>query len=284
MLPALTRYLFPSGARALALLGWLTCSFALAQFPDGPSEPWRAYEPSPIFERCRPSACPAETELPAVPHRPRFFRMPLDLGGDPPAGEGASDGRLQVQVGSDNPFLDIRRPGDPGGVGYQTLTTQLQVFDNGTTGVVVGLWAVRPSGPEFDGASDGPTVIRPALGLVQGLGDGTALHGFVGKELRPGPQWDDGLDRNLQYGMAVQTPLPGAVRNPGQGLYLFVEALGRYRYEGDGKGAPPAAWEVVPGLHWRNADNWWMSSGVLVPVGTGRAEGGMLQITCGMNF
>ena len=55
-----------------------------------------------------------------------------------------------------------------------------------------------------------------------------------------------------------------------QGMYLFLEALGRYRYDGDSNSSQPRVWELVPGLHWRMSDSVWMSGGVLVPL---RASG-----------
>jgi hypothetical protein len=210
--------------------------------------------------------------------------MPLDLGSDPHTGSSDEAGRLQVQFGADNPYLDLRRPGDPGGVGYRRLNTQFQLFDNGGTGIVIGFQALQPSGVEFDGLNEGPTVVRPAIGMFQEVGEGMAVHGFVGKDVQTGPQWSTDLDRNLQYGMAVQTLLPGVSKNPRQSVSFVLEALGRYRREMDAARTPLSAWEVVPGVHWRNADSWWMSGGVLVPVGAGRLEGGVLQITCGMQF
>src|SRR5262249_47857751 len=40
---------------------------------------------------------------------------------------------LQLSMGGDNPFFDARRPGDPGGVGYYRLHSQVQLFDSRTT-------------------------------------------------------------------------------------------------------------------------------------------------------
>ena len=66
----------------------------------------------------------------------------IDPDNDPPAADadatapvgGSLDSvNLPVQfgMGSDNPFFDFRRPGDPGGVGYYKVHTQLQLFDCG---------------------------------------------------------------------------------------------------------------------------------------------------------
>lgn len=215
----------------------------------------------------------------AVPSRPRFFRMPLDL--QPEAEDG---GRLQVQFGEDNPFLDLRKPTDPGGIGYQRISTQLQLFDSGSTGLVVGLQAVRPAGAEWEGLNDGPTVFSPAVGVVRELSEGTALQGFIGKDLRPGTPLTESFERNLLYGLALQTPLTVSQTGTRQGVSLFVEALGRYRHESDAGRTAPAAWEVLPGLHWRGGDSWWVSGGVLVPVGAGRPESGLLHINCALQF
>jgi hypothetical protein len=283
----LLRHRWPFCAAVVLALGLMVVPSTWAQDADRPMDPWRPQVLPPGFDLPRSNGYPAEPPA-IVPPRPRFFRMPLDLCGEPfsrsSADEGSPGNRLQVFFGEDSPFLDLRKPGEPGGAGYQKLNTQVHLLDTGTTGLIVGLQAVRPSGAEFDGLNGGPTVVSPAVGLVQELGEGTALHGFVGKDVRPGPQWTDNFESNLQYGMAVQTPLPLASRSPRQSLHVFVEALGRYRHEADLNRTPPAAWEVLPGVHWRNADHWWMSGGVLVPLGPGRVEGGVLQITCGMQF
>ena len=268
---AACRWLAVLAATLLSLSG----AAALAQVPAQPEEPWQPAPPD--WDRGRASELPTPAP-PAV--KPRLFRMPLDLR---PADD-IPPSRLQVQVGPDRSFFDLRRPGEPGGVGYRRLNTQLQLLDLGPTGVVVGVQAVRPSGLEYDGLNDGPTVVSPMVGLVHDLGDGTALQGFVGKDVRPGSPGAENLDRNLQYGMALQTPLLGRPRGAGQNLYLFVEALGRYRHDSDASRAAPAAWEVLPGMHWRSGETWWLSGGVLLPVGTGRPENGLLQITCSLQF
>lgn len=216
----------------------------------------------------------------AVRAQPRGFRIPLGFRG--PRDQGPSS-RVQVQFGEDNPFLDIRRPGEPGGFGFQRLNTQLQLFDNGTTELLVGLQALRPSGIEFDGLQEGPTIVSPAVGVARDLGQGLTLQGFVGKSLRPGAQWGGDLDRDLQYGMALHTPL-SVDRNSGQSVCFVVEALGRYRHELDATRASPRAWELLPGIHWRRADSWWLSGGVLMPVGSRWSGNPLLQITCSWRY
>jgi hypothetical protein len=45
-------------------------------------------------------------------------------------------------------------------------------------------------------------------------------------------------------------------------MYLFFQALGRYRYDGDPSSQRrTGTWELVPGIHWRMGDNCWMSLG-----------------------
>lgn len=195
---------------------------------------------------------------------------------------------LQVAVGSDNPFFDVRRPGDPGGVGYYRMHTQLQLLDSPSTGCALGFQAVTPAGRDQGGLDDGPTVISPAFALFHALEDGTAFHGFVGKHVHlsnPSAFADalatpGRLHRSLHYGMAVQRPVAPEVDN----VYLFVEALGRYRYDAAATG-PPAVWEVLPGMHWKLTDSWWLSGAVVLPVNRDRPiDAKLWQITCSFQF
>jgi hypothetical protein len=234
------------------------------------------------------------------PHRIRLFRIqpaflsdPLGLDQDDPTPPDLKDfgpaptevdsslARLQAAMGNDNPFFDFQRPGDIGGVGFYRVHSQVQLFDSPSTGCSLGLQAVTPAGLEFDGLADGPTVVTPGFSLFHALDDGTAFQGFVGKNVHLSPGWSKNLGRSLQYGMAVQRPLTDGREGVGN-FYVFVEALGRYRY--DGGAGPSAVWEVLPGLHWRLADNWWLSGGVILPVNTPRADSGLWQFTCSMRF
>jgi hypothetical protein len=192
--------------------------------------------------------------------------------------------RVSATMGNDNPFFDFQRPGDVGGVGFFRMHSQVQLFDNQTTGCALGLQAVTPAGLEYDGLPDGPTVVSPAFSLFHTLDDGTAFQGFVGKNVHCSSGWSKNLHRSVQYGMAVQRPLT----DPRDGLgnfYVFVEALGRYHYDSSTATGPPAVWEVLPGLHWRVADNWWLSGGVIVPVTPApRSDTGLWQFTCSVRF
>ena len=131
----------------------------------------------------------------------RLFRMPTvdpvgldsdddsvvneaDTPGGSSENEAAGDGRLKVALGADNPYFDFRRPGDPGGVGFYRLYSQALLFDNQKTGLSMGLQAVTPAGLDADGLADGPTILSPHFAWFHEVGDGTAIQGFVGKNLR----------------------------------------------------------------------------------------------------
>jgi hypothetical protein len=203
---------------------------------------------------------------------PGFLSDPLGLdpdGDDPtlvapdsaglPAG-GDSPNRVQVTIGMDRPFFDFRRPGDPGGVGFYKLHTQYQLLDTGATGLTVGMQAVTPAGLEVDGAADGPTYLSPNLGWFQELGNGAAIQACLTKNIRANPRWLDRMEGGFHYGVAFQYPCPGLCDLPDRGLFFFVEGLGRYRYA-DVPGGRSAVWEVVPGLHLRLSEDFWVSFG-----------------------
>jgi hypothetical protein len=197
--------------------------------------------------------------------------------------EAADLARVQVAMGEDNPFFDFRRRGAPGGVGFYKLHTQLQLFDTGMTGCTLTCQAVRPAGLESNGVNDGPSFVSPALTLFHDLGDGTALHGFVGKDVRANATWRDGLTDSFRYGVALQQPVPGLTTDPNRGLFLFVEALGRWG-DRDRESGAVHTWEVVPGLHYRMSDSWWLSGGVLVPVGPARTGSGQWHLACSWQY
>jgi len=195
---------------------------------------------------------------------------------------------VQLAMGNDNPYFDLRRPGDPGGVGFYRVTTQVQLFDNERSGCAVALRAVTPAGLEMDGLSNGATVFRPAFSLFHFLDDGTGIQGFVGRHVHinpgPGPQY-----RGMEYGMALHRPLPVAPNGMGN-LFVFVETLGRYRYEPDtgartdAGGRSPNLLEVLPGLHWRCNDSMWISGGLIFPVNNTPIDPRLWQITCSFRF
>ena len=99
------------------------------------------------------------------PNRIRLFRITPGFLSDPvglsdvddPLSSAASDPNptptadattdwLTVTMGNDNPFFDLRRPGDPGGVGYYKVHGQVQLLDSPNTGCTVALQAVTPAG------------------------------------------------------------------------------------------------------------------------------------------
>lgn len=201
-----------------------------------------------------------------------------------PANDGDGPGKMQVVAGNDNPYFDLRRPGDPGGVGYFRVQSQVQFLDNGKTGATLGLRAATPAGLEYDGLADGPTVVAPNLAWYYDLGDGAALHGFVGKNVRAAGGWTDNLGRNVEYGVAIHRPMPMPDGGVNRSLFLFVQALGRHRPEFLSDSHKSALWEVLPGIHYRLNENWWMSGGVIVPVGTSRSDLGLWQVTCSWQF
>ena len=73
-------------------------------------------------------------------------------------------------------------------------------------------------------------------------------------------------------------------------VFVFVEALGRYRYEaGTGIGVPALGssantLEFVPGLHFKMSDNWWVSGGLVLPVTQSPNDQRLWQLTCSFQF
>jgi hypothetical protein len=272
---------------------------------------WPRFDPTadPLLSPYDPALwgpAPADADPGGRASRLRLFRMPTGFLSEPlrisrtdrapadrdpvpaaptaPAEADAGDNRMQFAAGQDNPFFDVQRPGDPGGVGFWRYNTQVQLVDTGSTSCTLALEAVRPAGLEFDGLKEGPTVVTPAVALFHEVTDGLALQGFVGQNVYASARWTDSLDRNLEYGMAVQAPVPTAGGEAARNLFVFLEALGRYRYEPPtvATGDPSVAWDLLPGLHWRGAENWWLSGGVVVPLGESR--GNLWQISCSVQF
>ena len=208
---------------------------------------------------------PAETGLGFRTARIPMFRMLpgflSDAGsvvsGDEAPGSDGSAGIL-VNFGDDNPYFDPRRPGDPGGVGFIRLYSQLQLLDTGTTSVCLGLRAWAPAGLENGGVADGRSMLAPGLGVFQDLGNNAGLHGYVGQQIRADLR--NSNQATMECGMAMHCPVPGLVEPTSHGVYFFVQALGRYGVSNPGDGRE-MGWEFVPGVHWRLSDNFWMSLG-----------------------
>jgi len=251
---------------------------------------------SPILSGDLDAEASANAASAARANRIRLFRITPGFLSDPVGlsdpDESASDATpadsgvdwLSVSMGPDNPFFDLRRPGDPGGVGYYKVHTQVQLFDSPTTGCTVSFQALKPAGRDNDGLDDGPTTVIPSVALFHSLDDGTAIQGFVGKNVNLNTSWTNQLDQAVQYGMAVQHPLTQAGPDGSGNVFVFVEALGRYRYDASTMAATPNAVEVLPGLHWQMAPNWWMSGGVVLPVNTMPTSVNQWQFTCSLQF
>jgi hypothetical protein len=174
--------------------------------------------------------------------------------------DGPESNWLQISIGQDNPYFDLRRPGDPGGVGYHRLYTQMQLADWGSTSICLGLQAVTPAGQQDGGYQNGPTVLTPGLAVFQDLGNGLALHGFVGHDVRASMN-SDFNENALRWGMGFQCPIPGLTTQQDRGFFLFMQALADYNYEGYRPNGRATNWEFVPGVHYRFNNNCWMSLG-----------------------
>jgi len=210
---------------------------------------------------------------------PTFWNAP-----DQKAGPGGGPDGVNVSLGNHNPNFDLRQPGDPGGVGYLQVATQFQLLDSPTTACALAFQAYAPAGQEAFGVSDGPRVLSPALSVFHDLGDGTAIQGYVGKnmlfDLRQ--LGSNQLQQNVHYGVAVQRPLLAPDPDGSGNVYVFVETLGRYHY-GTLSSATTSTTglELLPGLQWHMNETMWLSSGVVLPVGpTSHYENNHLQFTC----
>lgn len=200
-----------------------------------------------------------------------FITNPLSIGQDDDLPPGALDpdplGRpsdsdsdiVQFAAGMYNPYLDLRLPGDPGAVGYYKVHSQLQVIDSRATSVCLNLQAYTPAGQQFGGVNTGPTYVIPAVAGFHELGFGAALQGYFGQNIQANSRWTD-LTPNFLYGMALQYAVPG-VANGEQGLFVYFEALGRYRTDPTQPNGHTAMWEFVPGVQMRLNNSCWMSLG-----------------------
>ena len=292
---------FTSTARAaLALaLGWAACG----QTPLRPPVPVLDWDKPPVLPRnfdLLAFDANSATSPTARGSRIRLFRMmpgflsdPVGLDQDDPTANDpdaqaptANNGPdwVQLSLGNDNPFFDFRRPGDPGGVGYYRVNSQLQLFDSRSTGCAFNLQAVTPAGRDMDGLPDGPTVVTPALSVFHELDDGTAIQGFVGKHVNLAQGWSNNLNRSVHYGMAVQRPLLDPNTLKLGAMYWYVGALGRYRFDTDPASSRAPTWELMPGVHWQVTDNWWIASGFIVPVKQPQTDTRLWQFTCSFRF
>jgi hypothetical protein len=195
---------------------------------------------------------------------------------------------IQVAMGTDNPYFDFRQRGDPGGVGFYRLNTQLQLVDTRATSCALCLQAVSPAGIQYNGVPDGPTVFSPQLGWFHAIDNDTAVQGYIGKHMLVNSTGTSPvLQRNLQYGMAVQRSLASLGAEPLRNVYVYMGALGQYRPEHNENSGTTLLWQMLPGVHWKLADNLWVSGGVILPVGPSRFETSTAlpwQLTCSFQF
>jgi hypothetical protein len=285
---------------------WLLTALAFL-LPASVSRPAQGQEP-PAIDSWRDCVLPRDlawlSTSPAADtaanraSRSWLFRMPLpqscsnlvlDSDPDPPGDDISASasmkdqevGRWQVVFGSDNPFLDLRRPGDPGGPGYYKLYSQMALLDTQTSGLRLGLQAVTPAGLDADGVATGPTVISPSLAWSCDVADNMCLHAFVSKNLRANSRWAGSLGHPA-FGLALESSWPWGQDNSGRCPTLFVEALSR-PFAPAGQRSLRYL-DLLPGIHWRLSQNWWFSSGILLPMPDPRLDAGQLQITCSWQF
>jgi hypothetical protein len=304
MLPSLTLPARRFG-KVLVLVGGLVLFSprSLAQAPafEDPSLPG-LWEVSPALGNLGPATTASPNgrvpRLRLFRITPGFLADPIGLQDDDAALPGASsiatanlppapqdDGPdwIQLGMGADNPYFDLRRPGDPGGFGYYRVNTQVSLLDSPTTACAFGIQAVTPAGLQFGGLPDGPTVVVPAFSVFHAVTDRLALQGFVSKNVPISQASASPLQRHVQYGLALQRPLladaPDGLRN----LFFSVGALGQLNPERDSLRLVPN-YDVLPGLQWHVNDTWWLSSAVLVPLGPVRAAPGQWQLTCSLQF
>ncbi len=251
-----------------------------------PNWPARAIDPLGLPARMQfPSAAPADDNLYRPPRLQLLGRptlsgndpvdadSPHDLGPDQQTIENQDLG-LQVDMGEDNLFFDSPRRQQAGGAGFWKVQSLWQLVDLDSTSLCLGMKAITPAGPETGGVDSGPTVLSPSLAWVHDLGEGMAVHGFVGQQIQANSRWREYLGADLQCGMALHYPLLARDGSAVQGLYFFLHALGRLNQEPDRAGEKAPAWEVVPGLYWRMNERCWLSMG-------GSRQG---QITCSWKY
>ncbi len=287
-------------------LGLLTASSAglgpasaLAQFPlAGPDTGLNLPNGLLVPELAKPALAETDSEPRAHAPKPWLFQMParslfdrvwFSSEDDPPGSSEDVDGdeRFQMWVGWDNPFFDFRMTGDPGGVGYEKLYAQYLLTNYGAGSCLLNCQAVEPAGIQFGGMPEfgrnrSPTVVRPSFSWFHDLASGLSVQSFVGTSARANLASMENLDRNVQYGLALQSPLPVGVDS--RQFFLFVEALGRTRPESLTGQTPPGGWQLLPGLCWQSGQRCWITGGLMMPFGTPRADNGAWHVTCSWNF
>jgi len=220
----------------------------------------------------------------AIPQAPLGLEPDDDLANAAGMDQAAADnGRVQVVLGTENPFYDFRRHGNPGGAGFYRFYSQMLLFDTRRTAFSVGFDATTPAGVESEGIATGPTYLSPNFAWLYDLGRGNMFNAFVGQDLRARTHWNNGLTRTTRYGLSWQSRCPGVACDADHGLHLFVEALGRFRYDGVTPQSSSRNWEFIPGVQWRLNPSWWLTGGYLFPIGASNAEN-RVQFNCVLRF
>ena len=143
---------------------------------------------------------------------------------------------FSLSYGNDNPLFDFRSKGDPGGVGYSRVNSQVQLFDTSKTAMSLGLQAVTPTGLASSGLADnrGTTVVTPGCSVFHELDEGLGLQAFVSKHM---PLINSGVTsvrRDFRYGVAIHRSITNNPADPLSNLFLSVGALGQQRIDTDG--------------------------------------------------
>jgi hypothetical protein len=298
----------PFDRRGLSSTTALALGLLLAAWPSAVrAQALDTWDPSSIIPRDFGLGASSSGPPPSNPQRIRLFRISPGFISDPVGLQDVDDSPpgsvpvdtpaptpdsgpdwIQVAMGTDNPYFDFRQRGDPGGLGFYRLNTQLQLVDTRTTSCALCLQAVSPAGIQYCGVQDGPTVFSPQLGWFCALNDTTAIQGYIGKHMLVNSTGTCPLlQRNLQYGLAVQRSLASLGAEPLRNFYVYMGALGQYRPERNESSGGVALWQMLPGVHWRLADNVWVSGGVILPVGPSRADTATAlpwQLTCSFQF
>jgi hypothetical protein len=117
------------------------------------------------------------------------------------------------------------------------------------------------------------------VSVFHALNEVTAVQAFVAKNMPIQNGSASWVNRDVRYGLAVQRPLSTYDNDPLRNVYLSVGALGQSRLDGP---ARPVV-EMLPGLHYKAGENWWISGAMAMPVGSlGTSQS--WQVTCSVQF
>ena len=267
------------GRYGLLLLVWIVAAAPRASAQI--SEPTSLTEPSLYFvdyltllrkELSLLEAAATPTRTPRL----QMFRMPsgfvvtplgLVAEDDPPpedpfAKADDDSNVVQITYGNHVPYLDMPKRGDPGGIGYYRIYSQVQLLDAGSTNVGLALHAVTPMGVQSGGVRNGSTVLSPALACFHDLGDGAAVHAYVGEQIAANSRWRDQVHAGFRCGLAVQHAVPFTSFSADQGMFVFVQALGQYRPDSSRTDVRSTSWDLIPGVQYRMNNACWMSMGL----------------------